>query len=94
VARFLLCWHDNIAPAVQSGSSVLIAAHGNTLRALVKYFDGISDTEISNLNIPTGIPLIYELDENIHPICHYYLGDAAQIDQAMQAVASQASVKH
>lgn len=94
VARFLPCWHDNIAPAVLSGKSVLIAAHGNTLRALVKYLDGISDAEISNLNIPTGIPLVYEMDENLHPICHYYLGDAAQIEQAMQAVTNQASVKH
>ncbi len=94
VARFLPCWHEDIAPALQSGQSVLIAAHGNTLRALVKYLDGISDAEISNLNIPTGIPLVYELDENLHPIRHYYLGDAEQVKLAMQAVANQALVKH
>ncbi|HZK98012.1 MAG TPA: 2,3-diphosphoglycerate-dependent phosphoglycerate mutase [Prolixibacteraceae bacterium] len=94
VARFLPCWHDDIAPALQSGQTVLIAAHGNTLRALVMFLDGISETEIPNLNIPTGIPLVYELDENLHPIRHYYLGDDAQIEQAMHAVANQASVIH
>lgn len=94
VIRFLPCWHESIAPAIQSGQTVLIAAHGNTLRALVKYLDGISDAEISDLNIPTGIPLIYELDKNLLPIRHYYLGDAEQVKQAMQAVANQASVKH
>jgi len=94
VERFLPCWHEDIAPALQSGQSVLIAAHGNTLRALVMYLDGISEVEIPNLNIPTGIPLVYELDENLRPIRHYYLGDVAQIEQAMQAVANQASVKH
>ena len=93
VARFLPCWHENIAPALLSGQSVLIAAHGNTLRSLVKYLNGVSDTEISQLNIPTGIPLVYELDVNLHPIRHYYLGDAAQVEQAMHAVANQASVK-
>lgn len=94
VARFLPCWHEDIAPALLSGQSVLVAAHGNTLRALVKYLDNVSDDEISNLNIPTGIPLVYELDEHLHPIRHYYLGDAAQIEQAMQAVANQAAAKH
>jgi 2,3-bisphosphoglycerate-dependent phosphoglycerate mutase len=94
VERFLPCWHEDIAPALQSGRTVLIAAHGNTLRALVMYLDGISEAEIPDLNIPTGIPLVYELDENLRPIRHYYLGDAAQIEQAMQAVANQASVKH
>lgn len=94
VARFLPCWHEDIAPALQSGQTVLIAAHGNTLRALVMYLDSVSENEIPNLNIPTGIPLIYELDENLHPIRHYYLGDAEQVDQAMQAVANQSSVKH
>ena len=94
VVRFLPCWHDDIAPALQSGQSVLVAAHGNTLRALVMYLDGVSETDIPNLNIPTGIPLVYELDENLQPIRHYYLGDAAQVEQAMQAVANQASVKH
>jgi 2,3-bisphosphoglycerate-dependent phosphoglycerate mutase len=94
VVRFLPCWHNNIAPALLSGQSALIAAHGNTLRALVRYLDGVSDAEISNLNIPTGIALVYELDENLHPIRHYYLGDPEQIEQAKQAVANQASVTH
>jgi 2,3-bisphosphoglycerate-dependent phosphoglycerate mutase len=93
VARSLPCWHESIAPAVQSGKSVLIAGHGNSLRALVKYLDGISDANIAEMNIPTGIPLVYELDEDLHPIRHYYLGDAASVQQAIQAVANQASVK-
>jgi 2,3-bisphosphoglycerate-dependent phosphoglycerate mutase len=94
VARFLPCWHDRIAPAVQCGQIVLIAGHGNSLRALVKYLDDVSDADIVDLNIPTGIPLVYELDGQLHPIRHYYLGDAARVQKAMQAVASQASVKH
>ena len=93
-ARFLPCWHDLIAPAVRCGQTVLIAGHGNSLRALVKYLDGVSDSDIVDLNIPTGIPLVYELDEALHPIRHYYLGDAARVQSAMQAVAGQASVKH
>jgi len=93
VARFLPCWHDRIAPAVQCGQAVLIAGHGNSLRALVKYLDHVSDADIVNLNIPTGIPLVYELDEDLHPIRHYYLGDDARVQKAMQAVANQASVK-
>jgi len=92
-ARFLPCWHDRIAPAVRCGQSVLIVGHGNSLRALVKYLDNVSDADIVDLNIPTGIPLVYELDEELHPIRHYYLGEAARVQQAMQAVASQASVK-
>lgn len=94
LVRFLPCWHDRITPAVCSGKRVLIAAHGNSLRALVKHLDGVSDVDIVELNIPTGIPLIYELDEGLHSIRHYYLGDAARVQEAMQAVASQASVKH
>jgi 2,3-bisphosphoglycerate-dependent phosphoglycerate mutase len=94
VARSLPCWHDRIAPAVRSGQRVLISGHGNSLRALVKYLDHISDADIVDFNIPTGIPLVYELDEELHPIRHYYLGDAARVRKAMQAVASQASVKH
>ena len=94
VARFLPCWHDRIAPAVQSGQRVLIAGHGNSLRALVKYLDDVSDADIVELNIPTGIPLVYELDEELHPVRHYYLGDAARVQKAMLAVASQAAVKH
>jgi 2,3-bisphosphoglycerate-dependent phosphoglycerate mutase len=89
--RFLPCWHDLIAPAVRGGQHVLIAAHGNTLRALVKYLDGLSDADIMELNIPTGIPLVYELDEDLHPIRHYYLGDPERVQKAMQSVANQAS---
>jgi 2,3-bisphosphoglycerate-dependent phosphoglycerate mutase len=94
VARFLPCWHDRIAPVLRYGQTVLIVAHGNSLRALVKYLDDVSDDDIANMNIPTGIPLVYELDEELHPIRHYYLGDAARVQEAMQAVANQASVKH
>jgi 2,3-bisphosphoglycerate-dependent phosphoglycerate mutase len=90
-ARFLPCWHELIAPAVQRGQVVLIAGHGNSLRALVKHLDGISDTEIVNLNIPTGMPLVYELSEDLHPIRHYYLGDEARTPVATDAVANQAS---
>ena len=93
VARFLPCWHNCIAPAVRCGQSVLIAGHGNSLRALIKYLDDVSDADIVNVNIPTGIPLVYELNEELHPIRHYYLGDAGCVQEAMQAVASQASVK-
>lgn len=94
VARFLPCWHDQIAPAVRCGQRVLIAGHGNSLRALVKYLDGVSDADIVELNIPTGIPLVYELDEMLHPIRHYYLGDDDLVQKAMQTVASQGSMKH
>jgi 2,3-bisphosphoglycerate-dependent phosphoglycerate mutase len=89
VARFLPCWHDAIAPAVQSGQQVIIAAHGNSLRALVKFLDNISDDDIVELNIPTGVPLVYELDERLTPIKHYYLGDQDEILRAQQAVAKQ-----
>jgi len=93
VARFLPCWHESIAPAVRSGSRVLIAAHGNSLRALVKYLDGISDEEIVGLNIPTGVPLVYELDDELRPLRHHYLGDAEAIRKAQEAVASQGKAK-
>lgn len=89
VARFLPYWHDAIAPAVKSGKRVLIAAHGNSLRALVKYLDDISDDEIVGLNIPTGIPLVYELDEDLKPIRHYYLGDPELIAAQIEAVKNQ-----
>ena len=89
VARFLPYWHETIAPAIASGQRVLIAAHGNSLRALVKYLDNVSDTDIVELNIPTGIPLVYELDERLTPIRHYYLGDAAAAARAAAAVANQ-----
>jgi 2,3-bisphosphoglycerate-dependent phosphoglycerate mutase len=89
VARFLPYWHETIAPAVRSGQRVLIAAHGNSLRALVKHLDGISDADIVGLNIPTGVPLVYELDDDLRPIRHEYLGDAEQIRKAQEAVARQ-----
>ncbi|MGE3885703.1 MAG: 2,3-diphosphoglycerate-dependent phosphoglycerate mutase [Vicinamibacterales bacterium] len=91
VARFLPYWHDAIAPAIASGQRVLIAAHGNSLRALVKYLDNISDQDIVELNIPTGIPLVYELDASLKPIRNYYLGDPEAAKKAAAAVASQAS---
>lgn len=89
VARFLPYWNATIAPQVQSGKSVIIAAHGNSLRALVKYLDNISDEDILNCNIPTGVPLVYELDDNLKPIKNYYLGNLAEIQEAMQTVANQ-----
>jgi 2,3-bisphosphoglycerate-dependent phosphoglycerate mutase len=93
VARFLPCWHDAIAPAVQSGKRVLIAAHGNSLRALVKYLDDISEQDIVELNIPTGIPLVYELDDDLRPVRHYYLGDPEAAAAAAARVAAQSAVK-
>jgi len=93
VERFLPYWHESLAPAVRAGRRVLVAAHGNTIRALVKYFDGISDDEIVGVNIPTGIPLLYELDANLEPIRRRYLGDADAIARAMQAVANQGKAK-
>lgn len=89
VERFLPYWHDTIAPDVQAGKRVLITAHGNSLRALVKYLDNISDEEIVGLNIPTGIPQVYELDDDLTPIRHYYLGDPESVKAATQAVADQ-----
>jgi len=93
VERFLPYWQGTIAPRVKSGKRVIIAAHGNSLRALVKYLDKIPDEEIVRLNIPTGIPLIYELDENLTPIRHYYIGDPEAVKKATQAVANQGKVK-
>ncbi len=93
VARFLPYWHEEIAPTIRSGKRVLIAAHGNSLRALVKYLDNVPDDEIVGLNIPTGIPLVYELDENLKPIQHYYLGDAEAIQKAIESVAAQGKAK-
>ncbi len=93
VARFLPYWHETIAPAIKSGKRVLIAAHGNSLRALVKYLDNVSDEDIVKLNIPTGIPLVYELDKDLKPIKHYYLGDQEAIEKAMNAVANQGKAK-
>jgi 2,3-bisphosphoglycerate-dependent phosphoglycerate mutase len=89
VARFLPYWHDSIAPAVRSGTRVLVVAPGNSLRALVKDLDGVPDDEIVELNIPTGIPLVYELDDNLKPIRHYYLGEPERAARAAAAVAAQ-----
>jgi 2,3-bisphosphoglycerate-dependent phosphoglycerate mutase len=89
VARVLPIWNESIAPAIKAGKQVLIAAHGNSIRALVKYLDQISDADIVGLNIPNGVPLVYELDENLKPIRHYYLGDAEAIARAQAAVAGQ-----
>ena len=89
VARVLPYWNEEIAPAIQSGKRVVIAAHGNSIRALVKYLDNIGDDDIVGLNIPNGIPLVYELDANLKPIKHYYLGDAEAAAKAAAAVATQ-----
>ena len=89
VARVLPFWNDSIAPSIRAGRRVLIAAHGNSIRALVKYLDGVSDADIVGLNIPNGIPLVYELDDALRPIRHYYLGDAEAAARAAAAVASQ-----
>ncbi len=88
VDRFLPCWHELIAPSIRSGKQVLIAAHGNSLRALVKYLEDVPEQQIVDLNIPTGVPLVEELDDNLKSIRHYYLGDPAQIQQAVNKAAS------
>ena len=92
VERFLPYWQDTIAPTIRSGKNVIISAHGNSLRALVKYLDNMSEDEIVKLDIPTGIPLIYELDDDLKPIQHYYLGDPEAIKKATEAVANQGKV--
>jgi 2,3-bisphosphoglycerate-dependent phosphoglycerate mutase len=89
VKRFLPYWQEAITPCLKEGKRVLIAAHGNSLRALVKHLDNIPEEDIVRLNIPTGVPLVYELDEKLKPVRHYYLGDQAAIEKAMQAVANQ-----
>ncbi|MFA6384891.1 MAG: 2,3-diphosphoglycerate-dependent phosphoglycerate mutase [Candidatus Omnitrophota bacterium] len=93
VARFLPYWHETIAPAIKSGKRVIIAAHGNSLRALVKYLDNVSEADIVKLNIPTGLPLVYELDKDLKPIKSYYLGDPEEVKKAMEAVANQGKAK-
>jgi len=93
VDRFLPYWHESIAPAIRSGKRVIIAAHGNSLRALVKYLDHVSEADIVELNIPTGIPLVYELNDDLTPIRHYYLGDPAAAAAAAARVAAQTSQK-
>jgi 2,3-bisphosphoglycerate-dependent phosphoglycerate mutase len=89
VARFLPYWHETIAPQVVAGKRVIIAAHGNSLRALVKYLDDVSGEDIVSLNIPTGVPLVYELDDSLIPVRSRYLGDADEVQRAMQSVANQ-----
>jgi 2,3-bisphosphoglycerate-dependent phosphoglycerate mutase len=93
VERFLPLWQDTIAPTIRQGSKVIIAAHGNSLRALVKYLDKVSDEDILHLNIPTGLPLVYELDEDLKPIRSYYLGDPEAVRKAMDAVAAQGKAR-
>ena len=89
VARFLPYWTGTVAPAIAAGRRVIIAAHGNSIRALIKYLDQVSDQDIVGLNIPTGVPLVYELDERMQPLRHYYLGDQAAVEAAVKAVAAQ-----
>ena len=93
VDRVLPYWHDVLAPAVRSGQRVVVAAHGNSLRALVKYLDNMSEEAIVELNIPNGVPLVYEFDAELKPIRHYYLGDADAIAAKMAAVANQGKAK-
>jgi 2,3-bisphosphoglycerate-dependent phosphoglycerate mutase len=93
IARMLPYWHSTIAPTVKSGKRVIVCAHGNSLRAMVKYLDNVSDNDIVELNIPTGVPLVYELDADLHPIKSYYLGDPEAIRKAAEAVANQGKAK-
>ena len=93
VARFLPYWHEQIAPTIKSGKRVIIAAHGNSLRALVKYLDNIPDDKIVNLNIPTGLPLVYELDDSLKAVKNYYIGDPEEVKKAMEAVANQGKAR-
>jgi 2,3-bisphosphoglycerate-dependent phosphoglycerate mutase len=93
VARFLPYWHETIAPTIASGQRVLIAAHGNSLRALVKHLDDVPESEIVGLNIPTGVPLVYELDAQLRPLGHRYLGDPEEVQRRLAAVAAQGKAK-
>ncbi|ABS55968.1 phosphoglycerate mutase 1 family [Methanoregula boonei 6A8] len=93
LARVVPYWKNSIAPEVKAGKRILIAAHGNSIRALVKYLDHIPDNEITGLNIPTGFPLVYEIDKDLHPIRHYYLGDPDEIRRATESVADQTSAR-
>ena len=93
VERVLPYWHETIVPSIKSGKRVLVSAHGNSLRALVKYLDNVPEGEIVKLNIPTGIPLVYELDEKFKPTNHYYLGDTEKLEEAIKAVADQGKVQ-
>ena len=93
VARVIPYWEGTIAPAVRSGRRLLVAAHGNSLRALIKHLDGVSDADIVGLNVPTGVPLVYELDDKLRPLRHFYLGDASEIAKRVAAVAAQGKTK-
>ena len=93
VARVLPYWNERIAPAVRAGRRVLVAAHGNSLRALIKHLDGVSDADIVGLNVPTGVPLVYELDAALRPLRHYYLGDAAEVARRVAAVSAQGKAR-
>lgn len=93
VARFLPYWHETIAPTITSGKNVIIAAHGNSLRALVKYLDNLTEEQILKVNIPTGMPLVYELDNDLKPLKNYYLGDEEEVKKAMESVANQGKAK-
>ena len=93
VARVIPCWNDTITPAIRAGKRVLVAAHGNSLRALVKHLDGVSDADIVGLNVPTGVPLVYELDDGLRPLTHYYLGDPAEVARRTAAVSAQGKAK-
>jgi 2,3-bisphosphoglycerate-dependent phosphoglycerate mutase len=92
IARFMPYWHEVLAPVLKSGKHVIVSAHGNSLRALVKYLDSISDSEIVNVNIPTGIPLVYELNEELRPLNHYYLADSKRVEMAINEIVSQGKV--
>jgi 2,3-bisphosphoglycerate-dependent phosphoglycerate mutase len=92
-ARFLPYWHDVIAPAIKQGKKTIIVAHGNSLRALIKHLDNVPDDEIVKFNIPTAVPLVYELQDDLAPIKHYYLGDPEEIRKAAEAVANQTKLK-
>jgi 2,3-bisphosphoglycerate-dependent phosphoglycerate mutase len=93
VERVIPHWNDAIAPAIRAGRRVLVAAHGNSLRALIKYLDSVSDEEIVGLNVPTGIPLVYELDDSLKPVKHYYLGDPEEVARRIASVSAQGKVK-
>ena len=93
VARVMPYWNEVLAPAISGGQRIVLVAHGNSIRALVKYLDGISDEDIVELNIPNGVPLVYEFDDNLKPLRHYYLGDADAIAAKMAAVANQGKAK-
>ena len=93
VARVIPYWEQAIAPAVRAGKRVLVAAHGNSLRALIKHLDGVSDAEIVGMNVPTGVPLLYELNHDLRPLSHRYLGDPAEVARRVAAVAAQGKSK-